>query len=159
METEPGDITAASTANTDSAAPRESIRQRKKKRAKRAAGTWYGKKPRKLGWKDAREEFVLGKCEHCRAECVEHTIVGTNLYVKYVGAVDHIVPERLLLQLSEKNPHESINLMCLHKVCHGIKIGADRLLCRGDKLGYLQRLRENGWPMDRVEAALAFFGI
>ncbi len=103
---------------------------------------------------------MLGRCEHCGAECVERRIVGTNVYVTYVGAVDHLVAERLILQLAPgMDPHDRVNLMCLQRVCHGIKIGADRLLCRGDKLGFLQRLRENGWPMDRVQRALEFYGI
>jgi len=86
--------------------------------------------------------------------------VAGNLFKKYIGAVDHIVPERLVLELRpEMNPHERTNLMNLNRVCHGLKGAADAKLCRGDKLGYLQILRENNWPMERVEAALAFFHI
>lgn len=80
--------------------------------------------------------------------------------ILYEGVIDHIVPERLVLKLCpEKPPHFAVNLMCLAKSCHGEKGAADRALCKGDKLEFLRILRENGWPMERVEKALAFYGM
>ncbi len=35
---------------------------------------------------------------------------------------------------------------------------AEPKLLRGDRLGFLQELTEQGWPMDAVSAALEFWG-
>lgn len=132
---------------------------RKKKRTRKRSKRWFGQAPRKEGWTDAREAFVLARCEHCAAETVEGKKEGETLIVRYTGHVDHIVPERMILQLCPgMNPHDPINLMCLARSCHGIKTSADRHLCRGDKLRFLQILGERNWPMGRVHTALKFYG-
>lgn len=121
---------------------------------------WHGESPEKKDWKKARKKFELAVCEHCGQDLNNHGIgfASKRAAMRYRGAVDHIVPERLAM-LTGKNPHEPINLWCLAECCHNrIKTPADKLLCEGDRVGFLSVLRENGFPMERVEAALAFYG-
>jgi hypothetical protein len=122
---------------------------------------WRGLEPKKQGWKQARKKFELAICEHCGLDLNNHGIgfPSKRAALRYRGAVDHIVPERLIL-LTRMNPHEPINLICLAESCHNrIKTPADKLLCEGDRAGYLRTLEENGFPMERVRAALAFYGL
>jgi 5-methylcytosine-specific restriction endonuclease McrA len=122
--------------------------------------SWSGKRPKKKGWKSARKKFVVAECEHCGAQLNRHGIGSPckAIALRFGGAVDHIVPERLAL-LTKKNPHDPVNLMCLARPCHGIKTVADWHLCRGDKAKFLEILRKYNWPMERVEAALTFYGL
>ena len=107
---------------------------RRRKRSRK----WPGKAPRKIGWAKVRR-----------------LIPNTEPTAK---VLDHVVCERWVLTYQPKmNPHEPVNLMWLTPEKHGIKLGADRKFCRGDLLGYLERLRTNGWPMDCVEAALRHY--
>ncbi len=127
----------------------------------RLPARWYGKTPKKKGWKHARLVARFAVCEHCGLELNNHGIgfAGKRAAIRYRGAVDHIVPERLCL-LTRKNPHEPLNLICLAERCHNrIKTPADKLLCDGDTPGFLARLEEHGFPMERVRAALAFYGL
>ena len=122
---------------------------------------WPGVAPEKDGWKDASKRFRFAVCEHCGLDLNHHGIgfASKKAALRYRGAVDHIVPERLALLIG-KNPHEPLNLMCLAaSPCHGIKTSADRYICAGDTARYLEILQQNNWPMDRVHAALAFYGI
>lgn len=122
---------------------------------------WHGTPPEKKSWKQARKKFELAVCEHCGLDLNHHGIgfASKRAALRYRGAVDHIVPERLALLIG-KNPHEPLNLMCLAaSPCHGIKTSADRYICAGDVARYLEILQANNWPMDRVQAALAFYGI
>lgn len=136
----------------------------KRKRSRRRSLKWFGRKPKKQGWTDAREPAVKSVCEVCG----ESTIVkkqeldenlNFNIWDVNSAHIDHVVPERLVLKLTDQNPHELVNLMSLDSSCHGTKTSADRHLCRGDKLRFLQVLRENGWEMQRVEAALKYYGM
>jgi hypothetical protein len=118
--------------------------------------------PQKKEWKDASRKFRFAVCEHCGLQLNHHGIgfASKKAALRYRGAVDHIVPERLLLTLGRANPHEPINLMCLAaSPCHGIKTSADRYICEGNTARYLEILEQNNWPMDRVRAALAFYGL
>ena len=74
------------------------------------------------------------------------------------AAADHVCPLRLAAQSELQDPHDRRNLMsvCVHH--NNTKKKAERMLAAGNKLGFLQYLRERGWPMDRVEAALAIYG-
>jgi len=73
--------------------------------------------------------------------------------------VDHIIPELFLFQHGLLNVHALENLIAIHARCHGRKKTVEDLLFRGDKLGFLSGLRCLGWPMERVEAALKFYGL
>jgi hypothetical protein len=73
--------------------------------------------------------------------------------------VDHIVPARLIRRLKLGNPDRQENLQSLCGSCHGCKLQADHKLCLGDKLGYLEILRRHGFKMERVERALALYGL
>jgi hypothetical protein len=127
----------------------------------RVSRKWRGKRPKKKGWKQARRVAEFAVCEHCGLNLNNHGIgfASKRAAMRYRGAIDHIVPERLAL-LTGKNPHDPLNLWCLAESCHDrIKTPADKLLCDGDTPGFLARLRENGFPMKRVESALAFYGL
>lgn len=75
-------------------------------------------------------------------------------------ARDHIVSVAVLLLagVETAKAYTVENGMTLCASHHGIKTGADGLLFKGDKMGFLSRLRENGFPMDRVHKALLFYG-
>jgi hypothetical protein len=73
--------------------------------------------------------------------------------------VDHIVPARLIRRLRAGNPDRRENLQCICGTCHGYKLQADHKLCLGDKLGYLAILRAHNFDLDRVEQALAIYGL
>jgi hypothetical protein len=46
-------------------------------------------------------------------------------------------------------------LQCVCGTGHGCKLQADHKLCMGDKVGYLQILREHHFGMERVERAVS----
>ncbi len=73
--------------------------------------------------------------------------------------VDHIVPARLIRRLKLGNADRRENLQSLCGTCHGYKLQADHKLCMGDKLGYLEILRRHGFNMERVDRALALYGL
>jgi hypothetical protein len=73
--------------------------------------------------------------------------------------VDHIVPARLIRRLRAGNPDRRENLECICGTCHGYKLQADHKLCMGDKLGYLEILRNHNFDLIRVERALALFNL
>jgi hypothetical protein len=123
----------------------------KKQRRRRKNRKWFGSRPRKKGWKSVRLAFNGQRCQVHRPHGADWQNQRTSL--------DHIIPERLILSMCPgQNPHEKLNLMPNCDMHHGIKGGADAKLCRGDKLGFLEVLRTNGWDMDRVEKALAHYG-
>ena len=67
-------------------------------------------------------------------------------------SVDHIIPYRLVLC------NELWNLLSVCRApCHAEKTAIEVLFLRGDVLGFLQGLRERGWPMDKVENAISLF--
>jgi hypothetical protein len=70
---------------------------------------------------------------------------------------DQIVPTRLIRKLRAGNPDRRENLECICGTDHGYKLQAEHKLCLGDKLGYLQILREHHFDMERVERALALY--
>lgn len=139
---------------------------------------WLGLPPRKRGWIVAREAAQKEHCEHCgacvlyRAEALLLNAIPANgplaipqrckrvLVYRFGGVIDHIVPERLVLEFRpDLSPHQPVNLMTLTAKCHAIKTQADARLCRADRLGYCEMLRKHAWPMDRIEAALAFYDL
>lgn len=82
-------------------------------------------------------------------------VCGTDLHLKR-RIVDHIVPERVLRRL-RLFPHLRINLMVVCRKCHSRKTPVDPRLGRGDRVGWLAELRERGWPLDRLLAALVAY--
>lgn len=64
--------------------------------------------------------------------------------------VDHIVPFRLV------KANEPINLLSVCKApCHVTKtLTAESKFLKGDMLSFQRLLNQQGWPMDRVEAAI-----
>ena len=158
-----GGGTSALSASADSARSKR-LKFPKRKPARRPSAKWFGRKPKKEGWAEAREAAVKQTCEVCEeSTLIEKSALDDEMNFNYwtvnTAHVDHVVPERLILKLTQQNPHEPVNLMSLDQRHHGIKTSADRLLCKGDRLGFLQILRTNNWPMERVEAALAFYGM
>jgi HNH endonuclease len=95
---------------------------------------------------------LCGKCE----------VESCGVDFKQVGIsrhVDHIVPVRLIRRLKVGNPDRRENLQCICGSCHGCKLQADHRLCLGDKLGYLEILRTHHFDLERVERALALYGL
>ncbi len=68
--------------------------------------------------------------------------------------VDHIIPYRLVLR------NDLVNLLSICKApCHARKTTtAERAFLRGDFLGFRGELNKQHWPMDRVEAAVSWWG-
>jgi 5-methylcytosine-specific restriction endonuclease McrA len=68
--------------------------------------------------------------------------------------VDHIVPFRSVLR------NDLVNLISVCKApCHVRKTTtAERRFLRGDYLGFKRLLNQQGWPMERVEAAIKWWG-
>lgn len=68
--------------------------------------------------------------------------------------VDHIVPFRSVLR------NDLINLLSVCKApCHVLKTTtAERAFLRGDYLGFLQMMNAMGWPMERVNTAVRWWG-
>jgi 5-methylcytosine-specific restriction endonuclease McrA len=69
-------------------------------------------------------------------------------------SVDHIVPFRMCLS------NDLVNLISVCRApCHARKtMYAEPCILKGDKLRFLQRLNEMGWPIAQVNAALDFWG-
>lgn len=69
-------------------------------------------------------------------------------------SVDHIIPYRLVLC------NELLNLISVCRTpCHNSKTsGAEACFLRGDVLGFKSKLNANGWPMERVQQALSWWG-
>ena len=113
---------------------------------------WPGPRPSRNGWKKHRVSALRGKCE----------VESCGVDFKQSGVrrhVDHIVPARLIRRLKAGNPDLRENLQCICGTCHGYKLQADHKLCLGDKLGYLAILRAHNFDLDRVERALAIYGL
>ncbi len=73
--------------------------------------------------------------------------------------VHHIVPARLIRRLRAGNPDRGENLQCICETCHGYKLQANHRLCLGDKLGYLEILRNHHFDVEVAERALALVGL
>jgi hypothetical protein len=113
---------------------------------------WPGTKPDRKGWKIRRLSALKGNCE----------VLSCGVDFKRPGVtrhVDHILPARLIRRLRVGNPDRRENLQCICGTDHGYKLQADHKLCLGDKLGYLQILREYHFDMERVERALRIYVI
>ena len=87
------------------------------------------------------------------------TFWRVTVHVACSRHVDHIVPARLIRKLRAGKPDRRENLQCIRGTDHGYELQTDHKLCLGDKLGYLQILREHHFEMDRVEQALRMYGM
>jgi hypothetical protein len=68
--------------------------------------------------------------------------------------VDHIIAYRIF----PSNDLRNLLSVC-RAPCHAKKTQtAEAKILRGDKLGFLQDLRQQQWPMDAVETALQLWG-
>ncbi|MCI0722469.1 MAG: HNH endonuclease [Acidobacteria bacterium] len=113
---------------------------------------WPGRSPSRRQWRKLRVLGVRSKCEN--ESCgKDPSQAGVRRHV------DHIVPARLIRRLELGNPDLRENLQSLCGTCHGCKLQADHKLCLGDKLGYLEILRRQGFNMGRVDRALALYGL
>ncbi len=109
-----------------------------------------GTSPSCNGWRNHRVAALREKCEV--ASCgVTFTKSGPRCHV------DHIVPARPIRRLRAGNPDSRENLQCVCGSYHGFKLQADHKLCMGDKLGYLEILRERHFDMERVKGALKLY--
>lgn len=68
--------------------------------------------------------------------------------------VDHIVPFRLVQR------NDMVNLLSICKApCHTSKTtGAENYFLKGDILAFRQKLNQAGWPMEKVNAAIEWWG-
>lgn len=113
---------------------------------------WPGTSPNRRGWKGHRGTALKRNCE----------VLSCGVDFKSSGRrahVDHIVPAGLIRKLRAGDPDNRENLQCICSTDHGYKLQADHRLCLGDKLGFLQILREHNFDMERVERALAVYGM
>jgi len=113
---------------------------------------WPGTTPNRRGWKSHRTAALKGNCE----------VQTCGVDFKSQGAsrhVDHIVPARLIRQLRAGNPDRRENLQCICGTCHGYKLQADHKLCLGDRLGYLEILRNHHFDVARAERAFLLYGL
>ncbi len=116
------------------------------------------KRPRRgKEWKIKRLAAERDYCEICN---IFLHIQLADKVVRTHPPIHHIIPESFLCRFAPgADPHVPVNLMCVCKSCHGNVLSIEAKLFRGDKLGFLQGLRERNWPMDRILAALAFYGL
>lgn len=77
---------------------------------------------------------------------------------KPAAALDHVCPVRLAALCPTEDPHDERNLMPVCVSHNNTKKKAERMLAAGNKLGFLQYLRERNWPMDTVDTALKLYG-
>lgn len=113
---------------------------------------WPGRRPPRNGWKKRRVAALRGTCE-VQSCAVDFKQAGVRRHV------DHIVPARLIRRLRAGSPDRRENLQCICGRCHGSKLQADHKLCLGDRVGYIDILRVHGFEMERIEKALALYGL
>lgn len=136
-------------------------RTKQRKRFTRGQLTLGFKPPRRgKEWKIARAAAETDFCEIPRCGQFLHDHLGDGkTVIRTHPPIDHIVPELFLFMLGIPNPHARVNLICICDADHGRKKTIEDRLFRGDKLGFLAGLRELGWPMERVDAALKFYSL
>ncbi len=71
----------------------------------------------------------------------------------------HYFRATLIRRLRAGNPDRRENLQCICETCHGYKLQANHRLCLGDKLGYLEILRNHHFDVEVAERALALVGL
>ena len=122
---------------------------------------WRGPKlnDRGANWQDRAKEAIERDgniCQICKSEHVPRPTKAGWSWKR--PPVDHVVPYRLARETS-KDPNALLNLLTACISCHGKKTPLERLLLKGDVVGFLGGLRILGWPMDRVQIALDFYGL
>jgi hypothetical protein len=129
------------------------IKRRKERRArrklkKRALGVYPSK-----GFAAVRKAIidVHAKCAITGITNREHKKQhGKSLHL------DHIIPARIVKQ-NGIDPHHERNLMWLAHSIHAQKKAAEeQLKGKGGNYGFVQVLKQNNWPMDRVIDAMKY---
>lgn len=93
-------------------------------------------------WPEKRDEARRRDEDVCQVCGADHS-TGER------PTVDHIVPFRI------GGSNEAVNLLTVCRApCHAAKTAAEIKLINGDRLGFDQRLRHLGWPMEKVNAAV-----
>ena len=114
------------------------------------SGNWRGGQPRHYRGPDwgAASEAARSRDEYKCQICGRPQQKGQKL------SVDHIIPYRLVKE------NALVNLISICRApCHATKTQvAERCFLRGDMLGFLKGLREASWPMDKVDAAIEYWG-
>lgn len=109
------------------------------------------------GFAEARKQlslFEVAKCEITGTTEKEHVKLH-----KCGLHMDHIIPARIAAEAG-KNPHAPVNLMWLSNTSHGQKKAAEeQLKGKGGMYGFVLKLKQDNWPMERVKAALEFYGL
>ncbi len=73
---------------------------------------------------------------------------------------DHVIAARFIEQHNLGDPNARVNLLTLCRKCHPLKRCAENRLCnRTNIVGWLQGLNRIGFPMERVTAAMEFYGM
>ena len=89
------------------------------------------------------------KCSVCGAKYGKLTAVSTLSIVLPKQAIDHLLPRRFL-EGRGINPHRTGNLLSVCASCHGKKVAFEERLFAGDTLGFLQGIKQAGYPVEKV---------
>lgn len=113
------------------------------------AHNWRGGQPRHYRGPDWRQQSreARARDKHTCQVCGKPQEKGQRL------SVDHIIPYRIVKE------NALINLISICRApCHAVKTqGAEKCFLRGDMLGFVQKLREAQWPMERVQTAISYW--
>ncbi len=111
--------------------------------------------PRRLKWRKARLTARRWYCEVCK----NATFKVSGGKIRNLGICHHIVSERWVRKFAKGcDPHDGNNLAWLCKFCHGRVAAAEPYLFTGNRLEFLRIHRVIGFPMERGEKALGFYG-
>lgn len=87
--------------------------------------------------------------------------IGSDAHVKRFKSdlhLDHIVPARIAND-ANGDPHNDVNMMWLAHDIHATKLKAEEFLRRARPADFVLTLQIGGWPMERVKAAMKFYGM
>lgn len=111
--------------------------------------SWRGNRRHSRGtdWPEQAEKARMRDLHTCQ-------VCGKPETKQQLLSVDHIVPFRMW------PANALVNLLTVCRApCHASKtVWAEPCILRGDKLGFLQRMNELGWPMELVNAAIEAWG-
>lgn len=120
------------------------------------------RRPRRREWNSQRAIVVslwFGlKCPVCKEAplWILKTEGGSWLCV---AKVDHLVAERIIRKWHLGKPHALINLLPCCAGCHSKKTAIEKHLEASDLLRFRQEVNRIGFPMDKVDNALRFYGL
>lgn len=132
------------------------IERKKERRARRKLKRRTLQEYPSAGFAAKRKQMKLFEAE---PRC-EITGITESGHIKKFGSglhLDHIIPARIAAE-SSKDPHMEVNLMWLSHSLHAQKKGAEeQLKGKGGMYGFILKLKQDNWPMERVKAALEYF--